>query len=371
MASYNLKKKKWIAAVKKTLNGRQYRKQKLFLKEKDAHHFEVQWKNATADEWKAESQTRIICLHDWATEYLSYSETKHDKSKTYSEKRAAFKRLLEMYDPNLPLEHMSLGKSLKYFQKQEKNRSGNAANRDRKNFIAAWNWGKKYIDVFPQHIANPFLTDKMAEKRYPRYIPPLKDFWAVFNQAQGQDYIMLLCYLHTAARPGELFRLKWQDVDFDNAVIRLYTKKTKDGDVREDQLPMSQTLYDLLLQHKETAVNAWVFPNHTSGLPYIDRRTWRKKERWSWMKGLCEKACVRYFHLYAIRHLTPSILSELGAAPKTIQAVMRHTNFRTTEKYLHQMSDTRSALQLLPGGKGTSQGTSSTPEKIKELTVNG
>ncbi len=66
------------------------------------------------------------------------------------------------------------------------------------------------------------------------------------------------------------------------------------------------------------------------------------------------------------------MLSDLGVASKVIQKIMRHERLATTERYLHRISDVRNALKLLEGGKkGASKSVSNSPEKIKELTVNG
>ena len=94
---------------------------------------------------------------------------------------------------------------MRHFNKEARERSGNAANRDRKNLIAAWNWARKYLVGWPRE--NPFVdTEKLQTEKFPRYAPPVKDFWKVFEQAKGgQDKIMLLAYLHTAARRNELF----------------------------------------------------------------------------------------------------------------------------------------------------------------------
>jgi integrase len=106
------------------------------------------------------------------------------------------------------------GLILKHFNKEAKERSGNAANRDRKNLIAAWNWVRKYL--VGRQKENLFVdTERQHTEQFPRYVPPAEDFWKVFDQAkEGQGKIMLLGYLHTAARRNELFKLRWSDVDF-------------------------------------------------------------------------------------------------------------------------------------------------------------
>ena len=78
----------------------------------------------------------------------------------------------------------------------------------------AWEWGRKFIDGFPG-MANPFsCCDRFKEKREPRYVPPVEDFDNVLGIAEGQDKVMLTAFINLAARRGEIFRLKWSDVDF-------------------------------------------------------------------------------------------------------------------------------------------------------------
>jgi len=144
-------------------------------------------------------KTDIICLGDWAKQYLDYAQAGFAE-KTYLEKRLAFKLLFQSIDPTSFVESLTPAIMLRHLQKQMKNRSGNAANKDRKNLVAAWHWGMKYMDpTLPS--PNPCLVKKMPENRTPRYVPPEEDFWKVYNQAKGQDRIMLLAYLHLAHVP--------------------------------------------------------------------------------------------------------------------------------------------------------------------------
>jgi len=85
-------------------------------------------------------------------------------------------------------------------------------NTDRKNLGKAWNWGAKYLGEsgFPIGRANPFRSvEKYPEERHARYVPQEEDFWAVYEKSQGQDRVLLIAFLHLAARRGELFRLTW------------------------------------------------------------------------------------------------------------------------------------------------------------------
>ena len=81
---------------------------------------------------------------------------------TYDEKRAMFKRLLQEIDPALPVSELTPGHIQAYITKQKLERSGYAANKDRKNLVAAWNWGIEYMNPnLPR--PNPCQVKKMPE----------------------------------------------------------------------------------------------------------------------------------------------------------------------------------------------------------------
>ncbi len=153
----------------------------------------------------------------------------------------------------------------------------------------------------------------------------------------GQHKVMLLTYLHTAARRGELFELIWDDVDFDNRRIRLWTRKRKAG--REcDWIPMTMELHDTLswwYENRTFEESNYVFlceskapfSQEVYGKPFVNRQ--------KWIRGLCQKAGVKPFGIHAIRHLTASILADAGYPITVIQAILRHKSANTTAKYLH------------------------------------
>ncbi|MBF0550318.1 MAG: site-specific integrase [Deltaproteobacteria bacterium] len=150
---------------------------------------------------------------------------------------------------------------------------------------------------------------------------------------------MLLTYLHTAARKSEVFRLRWEDVDFSGQMVRIFTRKRLHGSWEADWLPMTEELFDVLLTHRQTSNNEWVFSDPETGEAYKCRRTW--------MNSLCKRAGVKPFGVHAIRHLTASILAQNGIPMVVIQAILRHHNLSTTERYLHRITDFRPALKVL------------------------
>ena len=66
------------------------------------------------------------------------------------------------------------------------------------------------------------------------------------------------------------------------------------------------------------------------------------------MKTLCTNTEVRYFRFHPLRHLTASILDDLGTPIGVIQRILGHQNRRTTEIYLHSVGEAeRDAMNKL------------------------
>lgn len=338
-------KTRWLGCVKK--EG--MRKQKLF----DTRAEALDWEAAMRREIeKTPAATPTVSLAEWATSYLDYARTKFS-DKTYCEKRDVFRRFFESVDAGLSVEMFTAKHALAYLQTQAKARSGHASNKDRKNLLAAWGWGVKFHDL----PANPFQqVEKFAETRQPRYVPPENDFWAVYDVAEGQDKIMLLAYLHLAARRSELFRLTWQDVDFVNSRVRLGTRKRRDGTLEYDWLPMTEELKAALLNwwesrplkdtlHVFVCLDETAFTRKYFGKPFTSRQ--------HLMPRLCARAGVKRFGLHAIRHLTASTLYQAGQPVAVIQAILRHKSPSTTERYLRSLGleHTREALEGVFRGK--------------------
>lgn len=329
-------------------------RQKLFNSKTEALQWEAEERQK---DWTAATDT-ACSLKDWAEKYLDHAG-KYDR-KTYTEKRQALRELFAaksgkgnaaqmIVNPQAPVISLTPGKVLAALKAQFDARGGNAANKDRKNLIAAWNWGIKYLGL-PS--PNPCLVEKFPEKRHPRYVPSEGDFWKVVNLTDGQDRVMLLTYLHLGARRSELFRLCWEDVDFGNARIRLSTRKRQGGSMEHDWLPMTEELQKTLRwwwDNRTFTESPHVFLSEAEGGFCQERHGQPFKERMHFMKTLCARTKVKPFGFHAIRHLTASILYKMGQPVSVIQAILRHKSPNTTAIYLKSLGleETRGALDAL------------------------
>lgn len=295
-------------------------------------------------------------MSKWAQQYLDYAETRHS-DKTYHEKKKTFKEFFAAKDrqgrpfvrPEADVSMLNAGMVLGVLQVRYRKVSGYAANKDRKNLIAAWNWGIKYLGL-PQ--PNPCQVDRFPEVRSERYVPPEEDFWKVYDLVSGQDRVMLSAFFYLGARRGEIFRVLWSDVDLANSKIRLGTRKRREGTLEYDWLPMNSELKKQF---------SWWYENRTfKESPYVfvceDDYNFCQEyygqpftKRSHLMNRLCEKAGLKPFGFHAIRHLIATKLYHMGKPLGAIQAILRHKSASTTERYLKSLGleETRTHLEDL------------------------
>ncbi len=335
---------KWFGEGKQ--GGKEYKKAVLWEEVKRKELLKTQ---------KMEIPTTSLTIRRWINAYLNDVQRRYTRQ-TYNEKRAAYKSLKAFIGPDEPVENITMNIAHKTLQTQYDKRSGYAANKDRKNLTSAWNWGSKIMDGFPD-IPNPFQrVPKYPEIKSPRYVPPETDFWKVYNLSTSQDRLMLTAFLHLAARRGEIFRLKWQDIDWHNNQVRLSTRKTRSSSWKHDWIPMTKELkQELLKWHQEQPVESeYVFvcinigdkPKDNSpsghayyGLPFTQRR--------HFMHRMCKQAKVPDFGFHAIRHLSATILYKAGYKLSTIQRILRHESPSTTERYLKSLGFDNEVLEAV------------------------
>ncbi len=162
--------------------------------------------------------------------------------------------------------------------------------------------------------------------------------------AAGPHRPFLLVLFHTMGRIGEIFRLKWDDINFDRQEFRLWTRKRKGGNWEFDWLPMNNDLEKVLRDlWKKRTQNEWVFLNPRTGTRFVDR--------YDMFRRICDRASVRRYSYHTIRHFVASFLYDKMKRPiSEISKLLRHTNVQTTERYLQLVAPhLRYTMRLLEG----------------------
>ena len=121
---------------------------------------------------------------------------------------------------------------------------------------------------------------------------------------------------------GEIFGLKWQDVDFKREFIYLYN--TKNVDQRE--VPLNENVKRVLIQIKRHPKSEYVFCN-TDG-------SQRKDIRFSFFTAL-KKSGIKEFRFHDLRHTFASHLVMAGVDLNTVRELLGHKTIKMTLRYSH------------------------------------
>jgi len=141
--------------------------------------------------------------------------------------------------------------------------------------------------------------------------------------------------LNTGMRRGELFGLKWHDVDFKNNIITLLD--TKNGEKRE--VYMNEQVKTALIRVRKHPDSAYIFCNK-DGKPLHDIRK-------SFFTAL-KKSGINNFHFHDLRHTFASQLAMSGTDINTVRELLGHKDVRMTLRYSHlSPSYKRRAVDIL------------------------
>ena len=141
--------------------------------------------------------------------------------------------------------------------------------------------------------------------------------------------------IYTGMRRGEIFGLKWQNIDIQHDVI--YLLDTKNGERRE--VLLNETAKKALIAIPKHPESSYVFCNK-NGQPY----TSVKKSFHSALK----KCGIINFRFHDLRHTFASQLIMAGVDLKTVQELLGHKSIEMTMRYSHlSPSHKKRAVNLL------------------------
>jgi len=278
-----------------------------------------------------------MAFSEVANLYLDWSKRRHAK-KTYEYKVGVFRALLVWWGNN---NVVSLTPQIahRYLNTRPSN---NNYNSHRKEICALISFCRNQLSLPVEDICRQL--QKMPVRRAEKEIPTQEDVLRLLMAATPEIKALLLTILHTAGRIDEILRLTWQDVNFEKAYVRLWTRKKVGGNWKARYIPMNHDLQGVLWTlYKKRLQEKWVFYNHKTGTRY--------NRRPKLMPGLCKRAGVKPFGFHALRHLTASLLNDrFKVSLKNTQVILGHEAQGTTEIYVHSIDEgVRQAMEKLEG----------------------
>jgi integrase len=142
--------------------------------------------------------------------------------------------------------------------------------------------------------------------------------------------------LNTGLRRGEIFSLRWSEVDWSRNFIHVINTKTG----RSRIVPLNErTRAVLQLQQQKSQREK----KPQSEFVFVSRRTGtRLRNLRNGFGNACEDAKVTNFHFHDLRHTFASRLADAGVDAFTIAELMGHSTLEMTKRYTH-VTDERKA----------------------------
>jgi integrase len=276
-------------------------------------------------ELKTPTQTDTSLL-EVCNVYLDYSEKAHVYN-TFSDKRRTFSRFFDFIGFDIPVNNVTTKLISQFLATRPTNCSHNI---NRKHLSALFAYAKDILEVVDRNPCKKIKNLPHTSKR--KVIPKETDIIKLLLVANKDEKDLLIVLLHTLARIDEVYRLTWQDVNFEKKILTKWTRKTKSQSYKAIPVTINQELYDTLWNMwQNRKQEKYVFLNPVT----MKRYTRRHK----FMRGLCKRAGIEpYFTFHTLRHLMASLMADNPKiSTKTISKILGHSNLKTTEIYLHEL----------------------------------
>jgi integrase len=158
--------------------------------------------------------------------------------------------------------------------------------------------------------------------------------------ARYTDYLMpiVVLALNTGMRRGELFNLKWIDIDIKGRVATVMGKTAKSGLTRH--IPLNDEAFAAIVAWKnQSSGEGLLFPSPVSG-----GRLDNIKKSWG---GVVTAAKLVSFRFHDLRHTFASKLVMRGVDLYTVKELLGHSTIVMTQRYAHLSPDHKAAAVAL------------------------
>lgn len=143
----------------------------------------------------------------------------------------------------------------------------------------------------------------------------LKHIWAVLERSDRTFVPIVKLLALTAQRKTEIADLKWSEIDFDAALIRLDSSRVKNGEAHE--VPLSNAAVTILKSLPRLAGHDFVFSKR--GTPKRGFSGWTKAKR-----DIDAQLKLPHWTFHDLRRTGSTMMHELGVEPHIVEEVVNH-----------------------------------------------
>jgi integrase len=274
-------------------------------------------------------QRRTLTLADFSARFLAWVKTARLEPESRKYYESGWKMLSQTPIAAMRLTHITTDDA-EALQFHHSPANGNRALRTLRRMLGkAAEWGvipaAPRVKLFKEEGRSALINDDAESKLLEAAKQPLRDVLT----------IMLDCGM----RPGEVFQMCWDDIDWERSVIFIPRGKTK---LSRRYLPMSERIMTLLAARRKDQTEGWVFPSDSKSGHLTTVATAFETVR----KGAGLSSEIK---LYSARH---TFATKVLAATGNLSLVMRtlgHSNAQTAMIYQHpSMEDVRQVVNARP-----------------------
>jgi len=309
-------------------------------------------------------------LADHIAEYVRHSERSDQARESVEAKRRHLQRVVDAGASRLKdLTPEVIEDAMEALRNE--GRSCRTANHLRDLAAGFASWCVKTGRLASNRIRNVPRLDERNDRR--RVRRPLSEAELAALLKVGEERGRKLWYMMAALaglRKGDLQRIQWKNIDFEEKTISIPDGKAK----RTDVIPLhTQLAAELKSEHEKRRPhpNTKVFPHsvnnetqrkdfYRAGLARKEAvtdeagnpvKTGKGRRRQQKFRYVCEDDQGRVIDLHALRTTLGTNLARCGVPPQLAQKIMRHSDYRTTQQHytVLGLDDTSRAMEKVPG----------------------
>lgn len=184
-----------------------------------------------------------------------------------------------------------------------------------------------------KRVKKPALNNQITERLTDEQLYRLHDTLDEWPDKMSASFIRFLLY--TGLRRGELFKLTWDDIDFERRAVTLRDPKGR----IDTTLPLSDKALAVLEELPREYDTSFVFYGK-DGQQRVDF-----SGPWKRIRKAAE--LPKGFRLHGLRHHFASSLVNSGVDLYTVSKLLTHKDVKTTQRYAHLADQTlRNAVSL-------------------------